>query len=117
MDPNWRETIDRFGLDAAAQIAALEREVPPPVFERILALCSAVDDNGANRLRQLCDDERNRVLAHFGPDWARLYAIVQEHIQHDFMPNCAIPGHVGGIPTTVCTLPPVDPWVHEERLP
>jgi hypothetical protein len=116
MDPNWRETIDSFGLEAAAEIAAFERELPPALVERILGLYARVDDNAASRMQHTLDTERARVLAHFGPDLARLYAIVAHHLDTDGLPSCTTIRVGAGEPREVCTLPPLDPWAHPEVI-
>src|SRR5690349_3545739 len=82
LDLKWRDTITSFGEQAVGLIAELEREVPPALLERILALCMAVDDHSGDTMREEMERNTARTLAHF-PDIAPARWVVYAHLAHE----------------------------------
>jgi hypothetical protein len=120
MDAEERAHFTAMTPEILAAVEQLERVVSPGVFDQVVRLTTLVDDHSGTRMQECLDGERDRVLAHFGEPWARLYGIVQAHIQHDALPSCTIyqrprPGEF--LPEEVCTLPPVDPWARTTQQP
>ena len=87
----------------------------PAQFAQVCRLARAVDDAAIQRTARECDAVRDRVLAHFGPDWARLYAIVAAHVGEAALPPCSTVQRDGDQLREVCTLPPLRSWGEAPR--
>ena len=87
MDTEQRDTLASYGAPVLAEAQALERELPPPLWERVAALLRAVDNATGARVLAEVDAETAAILAHF-PGIAPAWQVVWGHLRNEHLPPC-----------------------------
>jgi len=80
-DPDGCPTPVLWGRQAEALAAALERELPPPLWARVVELVAAVEDHAIQVTIAEGDDRVARVLAYFPgilPAWHAVSAYLEQ---------------------------------------
>src|SRR2546423_8667044 len=87
MLPGTRAMFTDLGGEVLALAEALEQDVPPLVFERIIALVTKASDEASDQVRTECDEAVARTLAHF-PGIAPAWWAVAAHLRDEFAAPC-----------------------------
>ena len=85
MDQGGRAAPGLWGPRAEALAEELERELPPPLWARVVELVAAVEDHATAVTVQVCDHRVARVLAYFPgvtPAWHAVSAHLERRALH-----------------------------------
>jgi hypothetical protein len=87
MTPEWYGTISGMGPQVLAAVEALERDVSPPIFTRILELCAEVDD-AAGTAAHVDEERRWKLLLAHVPGLALMLEHLNTHIDGHYLECC-----------------------------